>query len=295
MKSLKEIHDNAVLELVPIYGEAESRAIVRQMLEHFCSVSYLDIVLDPTREIDTSAPVTDVSMVMNGAASNFNQAISMLCNSRPMQYVMGGASFGDWEYYVTEGVLIPRPETLELVRMVACDYIDKEPRIADIGTGSGCIALSLKLSIPRSKVDAFDISSHSERVFEINRKRYDLDVNFRKMDVLTEELPSCYDVIVSNPPYVTRSESPLMRANVLDYEPEEALFVEDDDPLVFYRRIGELGCRYLNNQGRLFFEINERFAEDICRMLEQMGYSSVHYYEDIFGKPRFVEALWSRS
>lgn len=215
----------------------------------------------------------------------------------PLQYVTGKASFAGLDIHVEPGVLIPRPETEGLVELVSQCAKDQEVDVLDIGTGSGCIALALSNELPSSSVMAIDASEDAVRIAQENATRLALDVDICKMDVFSADMDSLiesngpFDVVVSNPPYIKESERKDMRRNVLDHEPEMALFVPDADPLVFYRRIARL-CRagLLASDGSLFFEINEALGKEMESMLRAEGFSKVEIHKDYVGKDRFAVA-----
>ncbi len=217
--------------------------------------------------------------------------IFRLQKNEPIQYIRGFAEFDGRRFKVAPGVLIPRPETVELVELVARENTDA-CRLLDIGTGSGCIAISLDKRLPDAKVEAWDISEEALAIAYTNNKELKAEVMFLQRDVLSddwEKTPS-FDVIVSNPPYVTEAEKNGMDANVLDWEPELALFVPDDDPLRCYRRIADLGRELLLPEGRLYFEINQAYGRETAHMLEMNQYRDVRVIKDIFGKDRIVTA-----
>ncbi len=215
----------------------------------------------------------------------------------PLQYVTGKAEFAGLQINVEPGVLIPRPETAGLVDLVAQWTQNREVDILDIGTGSGCIALALRHLLPDSSVMAIDASVEAVRIAQENATRLSLDVDVCQMDIFSHEAEGLissngpFDVVVSNPPYIMESERKDMKPNVLDHEPAMALFVTDDDPLVFYRRIATL-CRsgLLAQDGSLFFEINEALGKEMDAMLRDLGYAKVEILKDYVGKDRFVVA-----
>lgn len=214
-----------------------------------------------------------------------------LCNFEPLQYVQGTARFLGRDFRVAPGVLIPRPETEELVEGMLKE-LPAVCRILDIGTGSGCIAVTLSKELPEAQVTAWDVSEVALALASENNRLLQGSVRFERRDVLTCR-PSAddrFDVLVSNPPYVTEAERQEMERNVLDWEPSLALFVPDDDPLRFYRRIGELGREMLTEGGRLYFEINRAFGEATAAMLREQGYVNVRNRKDISGNDRFVIA-----
>ncbi len=223
----------------------------------------------------------------------FDQAKKALAKHCPIQYIIGWGDFLDLRLKLKPGVLIPRPETEDLVVIIRERCRDRElKKMADIGTGSGCIGLSLKKQFPSSEVHLYDLSEEAIEIAAQNACENGLEVHLHSMNVLkTKEMEFKFDLIVSNPPYVCESEKSLMRPNVLEYEPDLALFVSDKDPLLFYRKIAKLASESLVDSGSLFFEINEKFSKKIKRMLEDMGYVNVKVFQDRFKKPRIVEAI----
>ena len=216
--------------------------------------------------------------------------IFRLQKNEPIQYIRY-AEFCGRNFRVAPGVLIPRPETAELVDLIVKENPDAR-RLLDIGTGSGCIAISLDKNLPDAKVDAWDISEEALAIARKNNEELDAQVTFRRQDVFSADgiQGASYDIIVSNPPYVTETEKTEMEANVLDWEPELALFVPDEDPLRFYRRIAELGRELLRPGGKLYFEINQAYGQDMIRMIEMNQYRDVRVIKDIFGKDRILTA-----
>lgn len=220
-----------------------------------------------------------------------NGILARLLNFEPIQYIQGTARFLERSYHVAPGVLIPRPETEELVEVMLRE-IPSDARILDIGTGSGCIAISLSKAFPNAKVTAWDVSEDALCIARRNNDDLQASVCFVKQDVLAwrGDGGQCYDVIVSNPPYITELEKQEMERNVLDWEPFSALFVPNNDPLLFYRRIGELGRMMLVDGGRLYFEINRAYGEATAMMLCGQGYTGIRILKDISGNDRFVIA-----
>ena len=217
--------------------------------------------------------------------------LTRLCNFEPLQYIEGRARFLGRDFCVTPAVLIPRPETEELVERMLRE-VPAGARVLDVGTGSGCIAVTLAKDLPRSQVTAWDVSAPALEVARSNARRLEAEVRFEQCDVLTCEPDGAdrYDVIVSNPPYVTDSERRDMEPNVLRWEPSLALFVPDDDPLRFYRRIASLGRQLLAGGGRLYFEINRAYGPQTADMLQSLGYTHVRVEKDLSQNPRFVIA-----
>lgn len=224
-------------------------------------------------------------------ADELGDIMRRLRNFEPIQYVQGVARFLGREFKVAPGVLIPRPETEELVELMLKET-PADARILDIGTGSGCIAVSLSKELPGAKVTAWDVSEKALGVARENNAALQADVRFVLRDVLDcrSSPEECYDVIVSNPPYVLEREKLEMERNVLDWEPSLALFVPDADPLLFYRRIAELGRTLLVPGGRLYFEINRAFGEETAAMLRGQGYINLRILKDISGNDRIVIA-----
>ena len=219
--------------------------------------------------------------------------VCRLQNHEPIQYIIGRETFMGLVFEVNENVLIPRPETQELVNWILEDRrADEGCKILDIGTGSGCIPISLAHFMRGAELEAWDISDGALDVARRNASQNEVKVLFRKQNVL-EVVPSssCYDVIVSNPPYITEKEKVDMEANVLDWEPSIALFVPDTDPLLFYRKIAELGLEMLVADGALYFEINRAYGEMMKTMLEDMGYNNVELRKDMFGNDRMIKAI----
>ena len=219
--------------------------------------------------------------------------VCRLQNHEPIQYIIGRETFMGLVFDVNENVLIPRPETQELVNWILEDHrSDEGCKILDIGTGSGCIPVSLAHFMSGAEVEAWDISDGALDVARRNANQNEVKVLFRKQTVF-EALPSAsyYDVIVSNPPYITEKEKVDMEANVLDWEPSIALFVPDTDPLLFYRKIAELGLDMLVAGGALYFEINRAYGEMMRTMLEDMGYNNVELRKDMFGNDRMIKAI----
>ena len=209
----------------------------------------------------------------------------------PIQYIEGKKYFSGREFFVRQGVLIPRPETEELVELAA-QACKPNAKILDIGTGSGCIAISLSKKLPEAEVHAWDISEAALEVAKQNNEQLSASVHFEQHDILTYQATGeeAFDLIISNPPYITESEKAEMETNVLAWEPSIALFVPDNDPLLFYRRIGELALRMLTPNGKLFFEINRAYGDATKQLLCNQGYKNIHIQKDLSGNDRFVYA-----
>ena len=258
------------------YPEVEARQIAEMILLAKGNISRNDLLIEPNEELE----ITDLEAVFEELRS-----------WRPVQYIVGKAEFADMELAVREGVLIPRPETEELV-----DWVAREARVGarllDVCTGSGCIALALKRMVRDSEVWAMDISRDALAIARENGAEYAPEVRFVEADALADFSAHfegvTFDAIVSNPPYIPNSDSALMRPNVTEHEPHIALFVEDSDPLVFYRAIARTGRKMLKAEGRLYFEIYESLVEEMRAMLEAEGYADIVVREDFRGKPRMI-------
>ncbi len=223
----------------------------------------------------------------------FEKARARLLKQEPIQYITGETEFYSLLFKVTKDTLVPRPETEELV-----DWMIEENQnttiaplhILDVGTGSGCIAIALAKNIEGAKVTAIDISEEALKIAKENAQSNRVLVDFKHLDILdAQQLPSTYNVIVSNPPYVRESEKELMQANVLQHEPASALFVNDENALVFYRKIAELSLQDLAKGGSLFFEINEYLGEEMIQLLDDLGFVNIEIKKDIFGKDRMIK------
>ena len=262
------------------YPDSEALALAKMLLVEAFGFSTLELYGGKDKEI--SGKRLDV----------LNEMIARLKKNEPIQYVIGAEVFCGWTFEVNENVLIPRPETQELVHWIVADWKSDAPcRILDVGTGSGCIAISLSKLLEGAEVEAWDISEGALRVARRNADRNEAQVLFRRVDVLKACTEDCrYDVIVSNPPYIAESEKQDMEANVLEWEPHTALFVPDADPLLFYRRIAELGVSMLKEGGALYFEINRAYGEETVRMLEGLGYKQIELRKDNWGNDRMIKA-----
>lgn len=286
------------------YPAQEAKAIaVRLLKETLQGYKGYEHLVEPGRELDTFSAIGSV----DGTAESFLVlCVERLAAGEPLQYVLGYEWFCGHKFNVVSGVLIPRPETEELVQQVvkgARGMADGACRVLDVCTGSGCIALSVAAALQGAEVYGCDISpvaletSRGQKVctedgVRVNVKFFGCDVlSARAQEVILSECgEGCFDIIVSNPPYVCECEKGLMHKNVLDHEPHLALFVPDADPLRFYRRIGELSGSLLKKGGMLFFEINERFGKETVNMLEEMGFGDCRVLQDLFGKDRMVLA-----
>ncbi len=261
-----------------IYEPDEARSIVLMLLENKLNLTKTQIV---SGQKIISFPTTD-----------FNNWINRLLRHEPIQYILGETEFLGRTFLVNNKVLIPRPETEELVSWVIEDTPTDAPfRILDIGTGSGCIAISLSAALPNAEVWALDISADALDLARQNATRLDARVQFGQMDFLNDlfpaDFPSQFDCIVSNPPYIMEKEQQAMHPNVLQFEPHAALFVPDDDALVFYRAIGRFCHTHLAPTGKYYVEINENLASQTAAVLQAAGVTA-HVRSDLFGKPRMI-------
>lgn len=266
--------------LEPLYGNGEARAITDYVLDVCFGLSKADILCGAVEEMTAEK------------TAELNKIFGRLTEGEPVQYVLGRAEFcGRW-FSVRPGVLIPRPETEELCAWITADSkASASPKVLDIGTGSGCIAITLQLDMPESKVTAWDISADALDVARENAQQLGANVNFVKLDALNAKPEGEWDVIVSNPPYICEKEKKDMAVNVLEHEPHTALFVPDADPLLFYRAITRLAVQTLNKGGRLYFEINPIYADDTCRMMRAEGMTAVELRSDMYGKQRMAKGV----
>ena len=275
--------------LTHIYDAGEAKAIVRWVLDVRFGMSWTDILCGKVTELSAHDQM------------ELEKIVQRLEKGEPVQYIIGVADFFGRQFHVAPGVLIPRPETAELCRMILAEggrwKVEGDYSILDIGTGSGCIAITLALEIPNAKVTAWDISDDALSIASANAKALGASVTFELRDALNISpssflLPpsSRYDLIVSNPPYVCNREADGMAQNVLDYEPHQALFVPDDDPLLFYRAIAQYATKALKPQGSLFFEINPLYASSLSQLLSTMSCYDIEILPDQFGKLRFLKA-----
>jgi release factor glutamine methyltransferase len=265
--------------LTPRYINREAQAIVRLLLEERYGLSLTDLYSDKVTQLSAND------------AQELEKMMQRFEKGEPVQYVLGTATFCGRTFHVAPGVLIPRPETEGVVRGVRSEECGV--RILDIGTGSGCIAITLALENPDAYVEALDISEEALAIARDNAERLGAKVEFKKVDILNPSpaLPKGeggWSTIISNPPYICEKEREDMEANVLDYEPATALFVPDDDPLLFYRHIADYALIALQPNGQLLFETNPLYINDVAAMLREKGFADITLQEDCFGKFRFV-------
>lgn len=266
--------------LEPLYGNGEARAITDYVLDVCFGLSKADILCGAVDEMTAEK------------TAELNKIFNRLTEGEPVQYVLGRAEFSGRWFNVRPGVLIPRPETEELCAWITADSkASASPKVLDIGTGSGCIATTLQLDMPESKVTAWDISADALDVARENAQQLGANVNFVKQDALNAKPEGEWDVIVSNPPYICEKEKKDMAVNVLEHEPHTALFVPDTAPLLFYRAITRLAVQTLSKGGRLYFEINPIYADDTCRMMRAEGMTAVELRSDMYGKQRMAKGV----
>ena len=263
------------------FPQREAEQLMRILLEDLFGIDWNQQLMNPDLRIDEHQHY------------QLSEAVKRLLAGEPVQYVTGMARFNDLLLKVSPTVLIPRPETEELVQKIGTSLAkEKTIRIWDIGTGSGCIAIALAKQFPHAEVIAFDVSGDALQIANENAESNGAKVTFVHDDVLnptSDYFNQPVDLVVSNPPYVCDSERAAMEANVLDWEPEKALFVPDDDPLRFYRHIMALAKKQLNPDGQVWFEINERMGEELLSLCREMGLSNAEVLVDFAGKPRFVK------
>lgn len=261
-----------------LYSNGESRAIVSMLLHEWFGMSMADAMCGGVEKLSADN------------MARLEAAMERLEQGEPVQYVLGVAEFCGYRFSVCPGVLIPRPETEQLCHIVSSRLaVSQSPSVLDVCTGSGCIAVSLALMIPHSYVEAWDISPEALRVAADNAAHLGASVTVLCQDALCPPHHHCrWDAVVSNPPYICQRERISMHSNVLDYEPELALFVSDDDPLLFYRSIGAYAFDALKPGGHLCFEVNTLYAADVASMLGGLGYDAPVVMDDDFGHHRFV-------
>ena len=262
------------------YSDSEALALAKMLLVEVFGFSTLELYGGKDKEFSEKH------------RSVLAEMIRRLQKNEPIQYIIGIESFCGLTFEVDPNVLIPRPETQELVSWIVEDCrADEAVRILDVGTGSGCIPVSLAKQLPKAEVESWDISEGALEVASRNCERNGVKVLLRQKDVLNAAPEGVfYDVIVSNPPYIADKEKVDMEANVLDWEPSLALFVPDEDPLLFYRKIAQLGCDMLKEGGSLYFEINRAYGEETILMLKELGYAQIELKKDSWGNDRMIKA-----
>lgn len=282
--TIQEAYIKLVYQLFELYDDRESANIADLVIEQVTGLRKIDRIL--YKKFPLSAEQQE----------QLNKYSEALLQHKPVQYVLNEAWFAGMKFYVDENVLIPRPETEELVEWIieeVAGYQLPVTSLLDIGTGSGCIPIALKKKMPAAEVHAVDISEEALHVAKKNAGSLNTAITFYQLDILNDsawtQLPA-FDIIVSNPPYIKKTEASDMRQNVLQYEPHLALFVPDNDPLIFYKNIAKFGLHHLHDNGLLFFETNETHGREVVEMLEATGYTEVKIRKDLQGKERMVKA-----
>ena len=279
---IKEYRAQFIQELLPIYDAGEAESFFYLILEEKRNLKRIDLALNP--ELTFSNDEIEV----------WNLILNQLKKEIPIQYLLGKTSFYGLEFEVNPNVLIPRPETEELVEWIIQSQKSKAEsqkiKILDIGTGSGCIAISLAKNLPNAQVFAIDVSEKALATAQKNTKINEVNVTFLLKNILeSEDLEQQFDIIVSNPPYVRELEKQEIKKNVLDNEPHLALFVNDNDALIFYRKIAELAQKNLSPNGQLFFEINQYLGKEMIDLLKKMGFKNIELRKDIYGNDRMIK------
>lgn len=278
---LKEAIEQLRNGLAGVAEPQELQAMIRIICEDIFNYDPVDVALRQESELPEFAQerITDL--------------IARMRRHEPLQYIIGWARFHGHKFKVTPTVLIPRPETEQLVDLIVNENTASDLRVLDMGTGSGCIAISLARALKFASVDALDVSRDALAVARENAAALKVKVRFFESDMLLPQPAATYDIIVSNPPYICWSERESMDRNVKDYEPGQALFVPDNDPLMFYKAIAPYALQSLEKGGRLYLEINQRFGNEVKRLLEDYGFEDVRIIPDSFGKARFAAAVKS--
>lgn len=280
---IKEYRAHFIQELTPIYDAGEAESLFYLILEEKHKLKRIDVALQP----DSVFSETEI-LVWNAILEQLKQEI-------PVQYLLGKTNFYGLDFEVNKNVLIPRPETEELVEWILSNHLtiakSKRLKILDIGTGSGCIAVSLAKNIPSAQVFAIDVSEKALATAEKNAAINQVSVTFISQNILqTDDLPQQFDIIVSNPPYVRNLEKEEIKKNVLDNEPHLALFVDDNDALIFYKKIAALAQKNLSKNGRLYFEINQYLGAETIALLNQLQFKNIELRKDIYGNDRMIRA-----
>lgn len=268
-------------ELSDFYPDTEVQSFYFMLTQQFLGKSRLDLALEPQYEISEEQK------------NQFQDALARLKFYEPIQHILEKSEFFGLTFKVSKDVLIPRPETEELVSWILKDFSSEEKRIRilDIGSGSGCIPISLAKNLSSAEVHSWDVSAEALKIAEFNANLNNVEVNFQLKDILeTEDLEQEFDMIVSNPPYVRNLEKKEMHANVLNHEPALALYVDDKDALIFYRKISELAAKNLKVGGSLYFEINQYLGEETLEIVRRFGFEAV-LKKDIFGNDRMLKAI----
>lgn len=283
LQNLEKLRDLFINELNSLYPREEIQIFFYLLTEEFIGLKKFETALELRKEISETA------------LKKYKEALIDLKKEVPIQYILGKTFFYGLDFKMNSTVLIPRPETEELVDWIVGSANKKPLKILDIGTGSGCIAIALAKNLSKSEVYAIDISKSALNTARENAELNGVNVNFLEADILkTVNIEEHFDIIVSNPPYVLVSEKALMKKNVLEYEPHKALFVENNDPLLFYERITKFAVRNLKEGGLLFFEINESKGKETQQLLKNNGFRNVELKQDFLGKDRMIKAVLKR-
>ncbi len=266
--------------LSEMYTLSEIRAFTRLILKEVCNLSFADIL---------SCKFNDLT---DNEKQNIISIVKRLQNSEPIQYIIGKTEFFGYDFKVTPSVLIPRPETEELVEWILLETKKVNTHILDIGTGSGCIAIALAKQMKYATVDAWDVSDEALIVANENAVINNVSVKFSNVDVLKPyQCDKSFDIIVSNPPYIKVSEQEMISKNVLDYEPHRALFVSDSDALIFYNSIADIAMQHLKNNGLLYFEINQAMGSEVMQLLKEKRFVNIELKQDISRNDRMIRAM----
>ena len=285
ISTLQAFFNRYVTALQPLYDHAEAQSVTYWLMEEMLGYTQKDLILDPGKLLPASIQYQTEFV------------LQQLLLHKPVQQILGCAYFMDLKLQINEHVLIPRPETEELVQWIQKSYApEANINLIDICTGSGCIALALKKHFKNATLSAQDLSTEALKIAQLNAKKLQLAVDFKQTDVLAAnwQLPTdTYDVVVSNPPYIKETEQAFMRQNVLEHEPHMALFVPDDNALVFYEKIAKQAFHALKPRGKLFFEINQALGAETCDLLHKIGYSHTEIRKDLSGNDRMIMATLS--
>lgn len=284
---IKEYRTQFIQDLTALYGEDEAESFFYLILENQHQLKRIDLALQPDLVFSSDA------------LQVWDQFLMQLKNEIPVQYALGVTSFYGLDFEVNTNVLIPRPETEELVDWILNNLQstgnNQKVKILDIGTGSGCIAISLAKNLVNAQVFALDVSEEALKTAQKNAQKNQVSITFLHQNILeTNDLLQQFDVIVSNPPYVRNLEKQEIKNNVLHYEPHLALFVEDSDALIFYRKIAELAQTSLSNNGFLYFEINQYLGKETVDLLENLNFKNIELRKDIYGNDRMIQCNYSK-
>ncbi len=280
--TIRDFISDGKQKLSAIYPQPEALVLIRMLLQEHFNLSFAKLVLNEDEQISSDDLV------------KLNSYLSRLETAEPLQYILGYTWFSELKIGVSNAVLIPRPETEELVDFILDDSYPESSNILDVCSGSGCISIALKSNFSKCNVVGCDVSFEAIIQAKKNAEELNFSIDWLWADVLDDNWndldKSNYSLIVSNPPYITHRESAKMSRNVLEYEPHLALFVENHEPLIFYHRIGTFAKKQLLPEGKLWFEINSKYADDISEFLENVGFIDVRIYADMSGKDRFIRA-----